>query len=157
MEERSTYADCSYEGANGKTLHVNGRKARRLVNAVLSLNAVEIDGAAGSRGFSQALNLNCKENTVGRKKPSYACDVSTYSDSCLSQDQQKQLDHLKGKYEMARAKNPSCVSRRGAGACLSPREMLDMARLEREEEHGCRPAVQDSGFNRNQKPTMDAK
>jgi hypothetical protein len=156
-EEKSTYANCTYEDANGKSQHLDGKKARRLVNAILAQQKVELDGAAGSRGFQMAQDLSCTEKTVGRKKPVYECQLAAHSDSCLPPKEQEQLSYLRDKYEYARSKNPSCVSRRGAGACLSPRAMLDLARLERKEEQGCRQAVHDSGFDRNQKPTMDAK
>jgi hypothetical protein len=156
-QERIRSANCAYTDAQGKKRTVDGRHASRLTNAVLAAGVVETDCGAGKCGFSEPQDVGCLEKTKGKKKPSYSCTLAEHSDSCLSGKQQDQLDHLKDKYELARAKNPSCVSRRGAGACLSPREMLDMARLEREEEHGCRPAVHDSGFDHNAKPAMEAK
>lgn len=150
-------ARCTYTDARGKERKVDGRHGGRLANAVLAAGVVEPGCGMGKCGFGEPQDVDCLEKTKGKRKPSYSCTIAEHSDSCLSEKQQEQLERLRDKYEIARAKNPGCVSLRGAGACLSPREMLSMARLEHEEKQGCRPTARDNGFRRGVGPAKDAR
>lgn len=145
---------CSFKDAQGKTQEVSGAKARRLSKAVQAVQTVDISCGAGTCGFRDNRDVKCTEEKTAAKKFKSVCTVSKHVDTCLPGAKKKELENLKKKFSVIQEANPGCETMRGAGACLPPRDMITMQKLEAMEKNGCSAGRRSHD---NDKPTMEAE